>query len=81
MRSVFPRLRRDFADRSVEIIDVAQGDHYVGDISKKEVLEAFGAQIFFDDQAVHTNPASEVVPSARVPSSLEKPERRKKAAG
>ncbi|MBP5152348.1 MAG: 5'-nucleotidase, partial [Lachnospiraceae bacterium] len=23
--------------------------------------------IFFDDQAVHTQPASEVVPSARVP--------------
>jgi len=54
---------------------------FLGGISKKEVLEAFGAQIFFDDQAVHTNPASEVVPSARVPSTLEKPERRKKAAG
>lgn len=25
----------------VEVIDIAQGDHYVGDISKKEVLEAF----------------------------------------
>lgn len=34
---------------------------------KKEVLQAFGANIFFDDQDVHARPASEVVPSARVP--------------
>lgn len=40
---------------------------FLGGISKKDVLEAFGAHIFFDDQAVHTTPASEVVPSARVP--------------
>lgn len=29
----------------VEIIDIAPGEHYVGDISKKEVLEAFAAYI------------------------------------
>lgn len=40
---------------------------FLGGVSKRDVLEAFGAHIFFDDQAVHTNPASEVVPSARVP--------------
>ncbi len=40
---------------------------FLGGISKTEVLKAFGAHIFFDDQAVHTKPASEVVPSARVP--------------
>lgn len=40
---------------------------FLGGISKTEVLRAFGAHIFFDDQAVHTKPASEVVPSARVP--------------
>lgn len=40
---------------------------FLGGISKTEVLRAFGAHIFFDDQAVHTMPASEVVPSARVP--------------
>jgi len=40
---------------------------FLGGIQKKEVLKAFGAHIFFDDQAVHTIPASEVVPSARVP--------------
>ena len=40
---------------------------FLGGVSKRDVLEAFGAQIFFDDQAVHTERASEVVPSARVP--------------
>lgn len=40
---------------------------FLGGISKTDVLRAFGAHIFFDDQAVHTKPASEVVPSARVP--------------
>lgn len=40
---------------------------FLGGIPKTEVLRAFGAHIFFDDQAVHTLPASEVVPSARVP--------------
>ena len=32
-----------------------------------EVLKAFGAHIFFDDQTTHTEPASKVVPAARVP--------------
>lgn len=40
---------------------------FLGGITKRDVLKAFGAHIFFDDQAVHTTPASEVVPSARVP--------------
>lgn len=40
---------------------------FLGGVSKKDVLEAFGAHIFFDDQAVHADPAAEVVPSARVP--------------
>ena len=30
---------------AVEIIDIAPGDHYVGDISKKETLEAFAAGV------------------------------------
>lgn len=29
----------------VEVIDIADGDHYVGDISKKEVLEAFSKHV------------------------------------
>jgi len=40
---------------------------FLGGIEKSEVLEAFGANIFFDDQSVHTEPASQYVPSARVP--------------
>lgn len=40
---------------------------FLGGIEKSEILKAFGANIFFDDQAVHTDPASKVVPAARVP--------------
>lgn len=40
---------------------------FLGGIEKSEVLKAFGANIFFDDQTAHTGPASKLVPSARVP--------------
>ncbi len=40
---------------------------FLGGIPKRDFLKAFGAHIFFDDQAVHTLAASEVVPAARVP--------------
>lgn len=40
---------------------------FLGGVSKKDVLSAFGAHIFFDDQYAHAQPASEVVPSAVVP--------------
>lgn len=40
---------------------------FMGGIPKSDVLDAFGAHIFFDDQAVHTDPASRLVPAARVP--------------
>lgn len=40
---------------------------FLGGLTKKDVLEAFGAHIFFDDQKTHLDPASTVVPSARVP--------------
>lgn len=40
---------------------------FLGGIEKCEVLKAFGANIFFDDQTVHTEPASKMVPAARVP--------------
>lgn len=43
--------------------------------NKADVLECFGANIFFDDQDIHAYPASKVVPSARVPyKEGEKPE-------
>ncbi len=40
---------------------------FLGGISKSDVLKAFGANIFFDDQQTHTSAASKLVPSARVP--------------
>lgn len=40
---------------------------FLGGIEKKEFLKAFGAQIFFDDQSVHTVNAAQAVPAARVP--------------
>jgi len=40
---------------------------FLGGIQKSEVLKAFDANIFFDDQTVHTEPASKLVPAARVP--------------
>lgn len=41
--------------------------HFLGGVSKHEILEAFRADIFFDDQDVHCKAASEVVPTAKVP--------------
>ncbi len=40
---------------------------FLGGIDKTEILKAFGANIFFDDQKVHTDRAQATVPSARVP--------------
>lgn len=40
---------------------------FLGGMKKRDVLQAFGAHIFFDDQATHLDAASEVVPSAKVP--------------
>lgn len=40
---------------------------FLGGVRKTEVLSAFGAHIFFDDQYTHAAPASQVVPSAVVP--------------
>ena len=40
---------------------------FLGGIPKSEILKTFGADIFFDDQTLHTDPASVLVPAARVP--------------
>ncbi|MCL2253269.1 MAG: 5'-nucleotidase [Lachnospiraceae bacterium] len=40
---------------------------FLGGLAKKDVLKAFGAHIFFDDQETYTIPAAKFVPSARVP--------------
>ena len=39
---------------------------FLGGSEKYEVLEAFGADIFFDDQDIHLNLSASVVPSAKV---------------
>lgn len=40
---------------------------FLGGLKKTEVLQAFGAHMFFDDQEGHVATASVVVPSGRVP--------------
>ncbi len=40
---------------------------FLGGVAKDEILKAFGAHIFFDDQDIHCKPASMLVPVARVP--------------
>ncbi len=44
---------------------------FLGGIEKSEVLKAFGANIFFDDQPTHTERAAKMVPAARVPYKQE----------
>ena len=44
---------------------------FLGGVQKSDFLKVFGAHIFFDDQAVHTEPASRLVPAARVPYKTE----------
>lgn len=46
---------------------------FLGGMDKTQVLKAFGAHIFFDDQDIHVEKAAKVVPSARVPYSKESP--------
>ncbi len=46
---------------------------FLGGLSKDKVLKAFNAHIFFDDQDTHVIPASNVVPSSRVPYKQDSP--------
>ncbi len=43
---------------------------FLGGIEKKSILESFRPHIFFDDQDVHCDPASRVVPTAKVINEL-----------
>lgn len=40
---------------------------FLGGVDKDQVLKAFGAQIFFDDQHAHVSRAASHVPSGIVP--------------
>ena len=44
---------------------------FLGGIEKTQVLKAFNAHIFFDDQPIHAERASKMVPAARVPLKQE----------
>lgn len=44
---------------------------FLGGVDKYEVVKAFGADIFFDDQDVHLETTSKVAPSAKVPYKKE----------
>jgi len=41
--------------------------YFLGKLDKYKVLDTYGAHIFFDDQDVHLDKASEVVPAGKVP--------------
>ena len=47
--------------------------YFLGGLSKDNVLAAFGAHIFFDDQDHHLESASKVVPSGKVPYNSDSP--------
>ena len=47
--------------------------YFLAGMPKDKVLKAFGAHIFFDDQEVHLEKSSKVVPSGRVPYSSDSP--------
>ncbi len=42
---------------------------FLGGMKKTDILKAFGAHIFFDDQQKHIEDAAEVVPAAKVPAA------------
>lgn len=46
---------------------------FMGGVAKKEVLRAFQPHIFFDDQPVHCEPASSIVPTGLVPYRTSSP--------
>jgi 5'-nucleotidase len=46
---------------------------FLGGVHKDEVLKAFNPHIFFDDQDTNVAPASEIVPSSRVPYKKNSP--------
>lgn len=52
---------------------------FMGGVEKTKILEAFRPHIFFDDQDVHTGPASSVVPTAKVPNDVTTPRPRRRA--
>ena len=46
---------------------------FLGGVGKAKVLKAFKPHIFFDDQIIHLEPASKIVPAGRVPYRSDSP--------
>ncbi|MEN7462029.1 5'-nucleotidase [Pantoea dispersa] len=46
---------------------------FLGGVEKTKILKSFNPQIFFDDQEIHLDPASIIVPSGRVPYTSKSP--------
>ena len=61
--STFERVMRTFDAWGVRVDEA----FFLGGVEKRRVVEAFGADIFFDDQDVHLKGTSRKTPSARVP--------------
>lgn len=51
--------------------------YFLGGMPKDKVLKAFGAHIFFDDQDIHLESSSKVVPSGKVPYNSQSPLKQK----
>lgn len=47
--------------------------YFLGGLAKDKVLQAFGAQIFFDDQDIHLSSTSKYISSAKVPYKSNSP--------
>lgn len=50
--------------------------YFLGGLPKDNILRAFGAHIFFDDQDVHLTDSCKLVPSGKVPYAFDSPLRR-----
>jgi len=72
--STFERVMRTFDAWGVRVDEA----FFLGGVEKRRVVEAFGADIFFDDQDVHLKGTSRKTPSARVPYRSEMKKKKKK---
>jgi len=72
--STFERVMRTFDAWGVRVDEA----FFLGGVEKRRVVEAFGADIFFDDQDVHLKGTSRKTPSARVPYKREEKTKKKK---
>jgi 5'-nucleotidase len=70
--STFERVIRTFDAWGVRVDEA----FFLGGVEKRRVVEAFGADIFFDDQDVHLKGTSRRTPSAKVPYRRKKGKRK-----